>query len=449
MNKILLIFSGLVCLNAAAQEHYSGINTSQRTGIINAGVNPAELMNIGSKYDIHVISASVKASNSELGFSDFIGGGDFADKLFTGNTSVDLRLDGEITGPGIAWKMDRWAFAFTTKAYAKLDLVDVDSNLGDALTNSIIDSFISGESFINSNNNQRLNGTSWGEIAFSGATGLYEDSEHKFNVGASLKLLFPGSYANFGADQFNGKITNDFGEVTLTDAQANLNVAYSGNLGDDFSHFSDYAKSLFGKPNGVAVDIGVNYRWKDSDDQHYKLNVGAAVRNIGGMTFKSSNNSETNYVLSVQGTDSLNLNQFQNAKSLREVETILLASGFLNKTVSEKKSFKVKLPTLFSVYADVKIVPSFYVTAFTQLKMRKDDENGQIAGQNIFSLTPRYTVQNYEVYLPLSQSEFSGFATGVGFRAYGFFIGSGSIITALINDSKQADAYIGYSFQLD
>jgi len=439
----------MLCVNVAAQEHYSGINTSQRTGIINAGINPAELMNLDSKYDIHVISASVKASNSELGFSDLVGGGDFSDKLFTGNTSVDLRLDGEITGPGIAWKMEKWAFAFTTKAYAKLDLVDVDSNLGDALTSSIVDSFISGESFINSPNNQRLSGTSWGEIAFSGATNLYEDSEHKFNIGASLKLLFPGSYANFGADSFTGKITNEFGEVTLTDAQANLNVAYSGNLGDDFSHFSDYAKSLFGKPNGVAADIGLNYQWKDADERKYKLNVGMAVRNIGGMTFKSSNNSETNYVLSVQGTDTLNLNQFQNAKSLREVETILLASGFLNKTANDKKSFKVKLPTLFSAYADVKIVPSFYVTAFTQLKMRKDDENGQVAGQNIFSLTPRYTLQNYEVYLPLSQSEFSGFATGLGFRAYGFFIGSGSIITALINDAKQADAYIGYSFQLD
>lgn len=449
MNKILLIFSGLLCWSVAAQEHYSGINTSQRGGIINAGVNPAELMNLGSKYDIHIISASIKASNSELGFSDLVGGGNFSDKLFTGNTSVDLRLDGEITGPGIAWRMNRWAFAFTTKAYAKLDLVDVDSNLGDALTSSIVDSFISGQSLINNPNNQRLNGTSWGEIAFSSATTLYEDDQHKFNLGASLKLLFPGSYANFGADSFTGTITNEFGEISLTDAQANLNLAYSGNLGDDFSQFGDYASSLFGKPNGVAADIGINYQWKDAEEKKYKLNVGAAVRNIGGMTFKSSNNSDTNYVLSVQGTDTLNLNQFQNAKSLREVETILLASGFLNKTVNEKKSFKVKLPTYFTAYADVKIVPTFYVTAFTQLKMRKDDENGQIAGQNIFSLTPRYTTQNYEVYLPLSSSEFSGFATGVGFRAYGFFIGSGSIITALISDAKQADAYIGYSFQLD
>lgn len=447
MKKIFLTFCGLAFLTVSAQEHYSGINTSQRTGIINAGVNPAELMNIGATYDIHIFSVSGKISNNQLGFGDLVGNGNFLDDLFTGNGSVDLRLDGEITGPSIAWKTEKWAFAFSTKAYARLDMVNVDMNLGDALTDSAIDSFFFGSSTVNTNDNQRMNGTSWGEIGISGATNLYDDGTHELNAGVTLKLLFPGSYVNFGADSFTGKITNDFGDTYLTEARANLNIAYSGNLGDSFTEFNDYAKSLFGKPNGFGADIGVNYQWKDGEGP-YKLNVGVSVRNIGAMTFKSSNNSSTNYVLNVQGTDTLNLNQFQNAKSMKDIESILLASGYLNKTVNEKQSFKVKLPTLLSLYADVKIVPSFYVTAFTQFKTIKDDENGQIASQNIVSLTPRYTVKNYELWMPFSQSEFSGFSTGLGFRAYGFFIGSGSLVTALF-DSKQADAYIGYSFQLD
>lgn len=447
MKKLFLMCCGLAFLSAAAQEHYSGINTAQRTGIINAGVNPAELMNIGTRFEIHVFSVSGKASNNELGFGDLVGGGSFTDKLFAGTGKIDLRMDGEITGPGVAYKMEKWAIALTSKAYAKLTLVDVDADLGDALTRSALDSFITGSTNINNDNNQRMNGTSWGEIALSGAALLYEDNDHKLNAGASLKLLFPGSYVNFGADSFSGKITNEFGKLTLTEAQANLNIAYSGNLGDSFGEFSDYTSSLFGKPNGIAADFGVNYRLKDSDGP-YKLNVGVSVRNIGAMTFKSSNNSDTNYTLNVQGTDSLNLNQFQNAKSMKDVEALLLASGYLNKAVGDKKSFKVQLPTMLNAYADVKVIPSFYLTAFTQLKMRKDDENTQIAGQNIFSLTPRYAVKNYEIWMPFSQSEFSGFATGVGFRAYGFFIGSGSAITAIF-DSKQADAYIGYSFQLD
>lgn len=448
MKKVCLIWC-LLPVSVLAQEHFSGINTSQRTGIINAGTNPAELANFSTTYDVNILSISVKGANNNVGFNDLLGSDDFTDILFEGNGTVDLRLDGEIYGPSIAYKMKDWAFAFSTKAYTKLDLVDVDTNLGDALTGSAVSSFLTGSSFINSTDNQRVTGTSWGEIGISAAHTLYEDSDHKFNAGVTFKILFPGSYVNFGADQFTGTITNTLGDLELTDTQADLNIAYSGNLGEDFTEFNDYFKSLFGKPNGFAADLGVNYQLKDNGGDTYKLNVGLALRNLGGMTFDSANNSETSYTLSIQGAESLNLNQFQNAKSMKDVENILLATGYLDKTENTQTSFKVKLPTLFSAYADVKVIPSLYVTAYTQLKVKKDDGNDQIAGQNIFTVTPRYTVKNYEVYVPFSQSEFSGFATGIGFRAYGFFLGSGSAITALLSDSKQADAYLGYSFKLD
>ena len=449
MKKIFLIITSLLFAGLSAQEHFSGIGTSQRTGLLNAGINPAELPNLTTPYDITIFAASVKASSNQLGFTDLLSSTNLKNKLFNGKDAASLSFDGEIYGPGIAFKLDKWGFAFTTKAYAKLDVVDVDNNLGNALSQSIINSFFVGSTQINNNYNQRIIGTSWGEIGFSAARNLYEDSQHKLNAGATLKLLFPGSYANFGADKFNGTINNDFGNLTLTNTVANLNIAYSGNLGDDFTKFEDYAKSLYGKLNGVAADIGVNYQLKDNDGEHYKLNVGLSVKNIGGMTLKSSNNSATNYVLTVQGADSLNINQFQNAKSMAEVERILLASGFLNKTNKEKTDFKIKLPTIFSGYADVKIVTDFYVTVFTQQRLKKNDENDQITSQNIISLTPRYTLKNYEVYLPFSHNEISGIAGGLGFRAYGFYVGSGSIITALISDSKQADAYVGYSFKLD
>ena len=66
--------------------------------------------------------------------------------------------------------------------------------------------------------------------------------------------------------------------------------------------------------------------------------------------------------------------------------------------------------------------------------------------QNIYTLTPRFGGKNYELYLPLSSNEVSGFTTGFGFRLGGFFFGSGSIVTAALNDSKQADIYMGFRF---
>jgi hypothetical protein len=65
---------------------------------------------------------------------------------------------------------------------------------------------------------------SWGEIGFSAARNLFENDKNKFSVGTSLKLLFPGSYTNFGADKFQGKINIVVGEAYLNDTKANLNM---------------------------------------------------------------------------------------------------------------------------------------------------------------------------------------------------------------------------------
>ncbi|RZJ65879.1 MAG: hypothetical protein EOO50_12065 [Flavobacterium sp.] len=426
------------------------MNTSQRTGMIHAGINPAEFANFDSKYEIQVLAVSANANNNKIGFNDLFGSENFEDLIFRGTDAVNLRFDGEILGPGFAYKVEKWTFALTSRAYAKLDLVDVDVKIGDAVSTATLNALINGSTTIDNNFNQRVNGTTWGEIGLSAANNFYDDGTHKFSAGATFKLLFPASYANMGADRFSGTINNNLGQVTLTDAQANLNIAYSGNLGEDFTKFGDYTSSLFGRLGGVAADLGVNYRWVDeSDPRKYKINAGLSVRNLGAMKFKSANNSSTNYVLSVQGGQALDLNQFQNVDSLEEIEDLLLASGYLDRTENSQTDFKVKLPAVFSAYADVKIVPKFFASIYMQQKLNDDEANDQITYQNVISITPRFALENFEVWSSWASNEISGISGGIGVRAYGFYIGSGSIITNLASDNKQADAYIGYGFQLD
>lgn len=443
--RLPIVLCLLIGTSAFAQDHFSGITTSRRGGLLNASTNPAELANLKTKYEVGVFSLSFNLSNNRLGFDDLVSGDDLEQKLFEGNKDVDLRFDGEVYGPAFAMKMDKWAFSFSTKAYGKVNFNDVDPTIGDAVTNGALSS-IFGASTIQSDKNQRANGTTWGEVAFGVSRNVYETDEHKFSVGVTLKLLFPGSYANLGLDKFSGTITNNLGNVNMTDASARMNISYSGDLADDFSDFGNYTSSLFGKLNGFATDLGVNYQWKDDNDG-YKINAGAAVRNIGSMTFKSDNNSNSNYELNIPAGQSLNLNQFESVNSFKEIEEILLSSGYLTAT-SNSSDFKVKLPTVFSAYADVKVIPDFYVTVFGQQKLNKDDKDDQVTAQNVISVTPRYSTESFEVFAPLASNEISGFTSGLGFRAGGFFIGSSSVITALINDGEQADFYLGFRFGL-
>ena len=422
-------------LFAISQEHFSGISTSNRVGILNSNINPAELPNLSKKFEVNIYGMSFNVANNKIGFSDFSSDTNLETLLFTGTDPVNARINTEIMGPGFAMKWNKWGFAFTTKAHAMFDMVNVDPTIGNAITN---DNLVLNTTLLNNSGNQKLSGTSYGEIGLSAGRTIYEKDNHKFSVGITLKILFPGSYSNFGLSKLDGTIVQSAGNAYLTtNSPASLNIAYSGNLAESFSNFDDYSKSIFGGLNGFSGDIGLNYQYKSV------LNLGLSLRNLGSMTFKDDNNYSTNYVFTTQGNSPLDLSLFNDIDNLSDVEQILIDGGYLSKN-PEKKDFSVKLPTTINAYADVKIIPKFYVTAFFQQKTNKDEANEQITASNIFSITPRVNLGFFEGYIPLTFHEISGTNVGIGFRLGGFYLGTSSMITALINDSKQGDVYMGF-----
>ena len=444
MKKIILPFVLLVGFGAFGQDHFSGISTSNRVGILNGTINPAEFSNLSKKFEINFYGLSFDVSNNKVGFNDLASNTNLEDLIFTGTESANLRIDGQILGPSFAMKLGKWGFGVTTKANIKFDVVDVDTSLGNAIVNN---NLTLSNTLLNQTGNQRLSGISYGEVGFSVARKIYENDKHKFDAGITLKFLFPGSYSNFGLSNLNGTISqNASGNIILTtDQPATLNIAYSGNLADSFSNFDDYTKSVFGGLNGVATDIGFNYQWKDGKDKH-KIKAGLAIRNIGSMTFKGDNNYNTNYSLKIEPTvqypQGLDLSLFENITNLSDVEGILTSKGYLTQTPN-KTDFKVNLPTLFTMYADFKIVPKVYVTGYLQQKMKNDDSNEQITARNILSVTPRVNLGFFEAFIPISTEDISGTNVGFGFRLAGFYLGSNSIITSLSN-GKQANIYTGY-----
>ena len=443
MKKYWLILSLITCTSLFAQDHYSGINTSSRIGILNGSFNPAEFSNMVNATEVHVFSLSVMETNNKISFSDLNSDTDFEELLFTGEEPINLRLDFQAMGPGFAFKTKKWGFAFTTRSYGKVNLIDIDPTLGYAISTGDPTS-----SEISTGDNQRLNGTAYGEVALAASRTFWETEDYKFNAGATFKLLFPGTYANIGLDEFEGTVNTVAGKTYLSNTTANVNIAYSGNLANDFTDAENYYKSVFGSLNGYGVDLGVNFMIKNAD-KGYKLNSGISIRNIGEMTFKEDNNSSTNYTLVIPEATlqnpGLDLDVFNDIESIEEIEQILLDSGYLT-TVNGKKEFTVKLPTVINIYADLKIISKFYASLFIQQKLGDDQDNDQITAQNILTVTPRFSLENFEVFTPLTQNEISGFNAGLGIRAGGFFIGSGSVLSAIISDSKEADVYIGFRF---
>lgn len=203
MKNFNLIALFLISFNGYSQDHFSGITTSKRVGILNVGMNPSELANLSSRYEVQLFSSSLNISNNKISFGDIVNGNNLENLIFEGSEPVNFNIDSEFLGPAFAIKLLKWGFGVSSKGYIKANIVDVDPNLGSALTSNLINA-IGGSSVISSANNQRMNATTWGEIGFSVAHKIFENKKHKINGGVTFKLLFPGAYANIGLDRFSG-----------------------------------------------------------------------------------------------------------------------------------------------------------------------------------------------------------------------------------------------------
>ena len=105
MKKLFIATTLLVQLFSYAQEHFAGLSTSSRVGIIAADINPAELNNMSHKFEINGFGTSINVANNKVSIKDVRTGSNFEKQLFTGTEPVNARVDAVILGPGIAIKI--------------------------------------------------------------------------------------------------------------------------------------------------------------------------------------------------------------------------------------------------------------------------------------------------------------------------------------------------------
>lgn len=449
MKTITSILLSFIFVNAWAQEHFSGIQLSHRTGILNSYVNPASLASMSNRLEVQLFSFSTAISNNKIGVSDILGDEDLEKLIFEGDEPVNLKIDFELAGPGVAFSINHWAFSISARGFGKFNLIDIDPNIGDAITNATSDFINDGNTQLSNPFNQRVNGSVWGELNFAVAKRVWQKESHELNAGANVRILFPGSYANIGMRGLEGTITQVGNESFLHSVNnATLNFSYSGNLGEGFTSTDEYTRSIFGSLNGYGADLGFTYRWKTEKTNDHRLHAGISIRNIGSMTFANANNASTNYVLNIpQATPlqpGLSLSQFDGIENAAEIEQILIDSGYLDRTEPDNRSFTVNLPTSLTLFADVKVASNFFVTLYGNQRIVDNGNNNQVVSQNVWSVTPRLFFNHFELFSTWADNEISGLTGGAGMRIMGFFIGSGSVITTMFSNSKQLDLFIGW-----
>jgi hypothetical protein len=441
MKKKIIISVFFLAINAFAQENFAGYNVSNRIGIVQSSYHPSLLSFQTNKIDLQLTSFNFGILNNKFGAKDIFEG-NYKDKLLTENSNISFRVDSEIIGLGAGFTYKDWGFGLLFKSNIKMNITNFNSRIGNAIINGSNDLSIA-NSIINVNENQRINATVWSEIGASVSKILIEKENHQLSIGTTFKILMPVSYANFGLSNLNASLSNNTLNDVLLNASGKLNIAYSGNLASNFTESNSYINSIISKPNGLGLDIGTTYLWKNRD-QETGLIVSASVRNIGSLTFDNNNNRNINYTLN----GNINLNDFENSNSLIEIENKLLQN--INLTIENgNNAIKVNLPTTFNFMASAKIISKFHASINMQQDLNDNNTNNdQITSNNFVTVTPKLVFKNFELYTPLSNSDLAGFSSGFGLRAGGFYIGSSSVISAFLAETKLLDFYIGFSLGL-
>lgn len=443
MNKFLKLVLAFLFIPfwVMAQYPYIGIQNSQRKGIISAMMNPAEMNNLSRTVEVQFFAANAVIGNNTLTFSETI---EYRNELWnklmeTANQPVDGNTDGSVIIPSFGIKKGKWAFGLISQVQTRATFLNINPEIGRYITDNEINFEILTLG-INNPNNQRANTATWFETGVVIGREIWNSPKSKFSVGTNFKLLFPTGYTNIGIGYLRGTLVVDQTAVTLTNAQATVNFSYDEAVINKRNFNIDYNNLSFGQLSGVGFDIGFNYQLKNKEGVW--LNTGMAFRNIGHLNLGAGQNNQT-FQMNIPEGESFRIDLLE--PDLRAIERDFSESDYFSRE-SNTDGFRAGLPTVWAANADLKLTEKLFVSLYGQTFLQNKENNLQIPAINLIALTPSAIFGKFEVYSSWGYYDIAGFTGGLGLRFGGFFIGSHSILTALMADTKKADLQVGLSW---
>jgi outer membrane protein OmpA-like peptidoglycan-associated protein len=110
---------------------------------------------------------------------------------------------------------------------------------------------------------------------------------------------------------------------------------------------------------------------------------------------------------------------------------------------NDDNTFKIKLPTAFSLQADVLLTRGLYVNLTTFTSLQGYDKPGRSHYLSTYSITPRYERKWFGVSIPIQYNQYGQFNVGLGIRAAFLYFGINNIITDVFMDPYGTSIYLG------
>ena len=429
---------------------FPGIRTGNYTGVQSVFFNPSEVA--GSRYifDLNLVGINTGFGNNKASFSlstvgSTFNGDNALNSLFSGAGKLSGQLQMDVMGPSLLISLPKKSgIAITSRIRSQFSFTDLDGRLA----KSVLDDATNEINFpytISSANNMRLNINGWAEYGLSYGRVFVDDSDKIIKIGASVKYLAGAGNSYLQIDQLNATLTNNptvpNSAVFLAPGSSGvIGLGISGNMGSLTP--ADLLKS---SSNGIGADLGIVYEQKSKDNaKHpYKFKLSASILDIGSIKYTRDITRSGTFAMLVTTPGGFNLQSLQGVNLNNYKQVLSSNPNFTPAPNNNNPTLKVSLPTSIQLFGDFHAKGNFYVSAGSQISMvkRSDPENAFVYSG--FTITPRYEGKGLGIYLPINYNSLTDLTMGATLRLGPLFIGSGSILSAVLSNSKQADVHLG------
>jgi outer membrane protein OmpA-like peptidoglycan-associated protein len=437
MKSKLLIAIAIFSISYANAQSYFGYLNDNYAGVHSVLNNPANIVDSRYRADINLFSFSALATNDYYGVKFFdILKSDYnfeKDAKQYPTNSNNFLLNFDVLGPSFMFNLNKKS---SIALFTRVRGISHLSNINGSTLNDVQDG--NNASYQVNNQNFSIASNSWGELGLSYARILMDKGQHFLKGGFSAKYLV-GVYSGYAkanninmAFNYTGNSNTstytssgslEVGNLTsldnFDDPTDNIGTGFGADLGFTYEYRPDYGKYQYTNKEG-----GKSYH---KDQNKYKFRLGVSVTDIGAISYKDA-------IVSVYNVNTTYTDAQYNANSnFNNLYTI----------VNQTKSLKFKLPTAIHLNADWRMNKRFYLNLNSDFSaVAAADKNSSYINNNV-SVTPRFESKWLSVYTPISYLEYSGLQAGFGFRAGPLFVGSGSIISAMLSETKAIDAHLG------
>lgn len=440
----------------ATAQDFPGIRTGNYTGVNGAIYNPANIADSRHKWHFNLASFHALVGNDKASFklSDLTKSFD-SDKLedqLTGNGAGHTSgvVSTSILGPSLMISTGKKsAVALTTRGRILFNAIDIDGGLAKRI---IDDNDASGSFNINSSANMRVNMNAWSEFGLTYSRILMEKDQHFLKGGVTVKYLAGAANAYIGIDNLNGQVQEDgMGNSYLANTTGRLQIGFGGLNIDDFE-MSDLTSF---KSTGIGADLGLVYEYRpadlndgDPETNKYRFRVGLALLDAGSINYKRDASRSGGYDVSITGPERLYVDELSDT-DIDDLKNYFDSHPQFFTAVpgSGSSKYKTSLPTTLNLDVDYRLTRRVYVNLHGMFNLVNSESNVYNGHQfTSVTLTPRIESSSFGLYVPIQYNTLTDLTAGVAVRMGPLFLGSGSVLTALTGESKQADVFFGIRF---